>query len=115
MIFPEVWAGASARGSADWMAHWRRRGGKGVALVVSIGAHVGALAVLFATHITPPPPALPAKSMNEPPDRLAGADAAVAPMTLLVFAPTRSVDWGPNALWLMNPYMRGCSIVMMPR
>jgi len=53
--------------------------------------------------------------MNEPPDRLAGADAAVAPMTLLVFAPTRSVDWGPNALGLMNPYMRGCSIVMMPR
>ncbi len=38
------------------MAHWRRRGGKGVALVVSVGAHVAALVVLFAAHVTPQPP-----------------------------------------------------------
>lgn len=38
------------------MAHWRRRGGKGAALIVSIGAHVAAVVVLFAAHVPPSPP-----------------------------------------------------------
>lgn len=51
------------------MAHWRRRGGKSLALVVSLAAHVGALALLLAAQVTPPAPEPPsvAVSLVDPP------------------------------------------------
>jgi hypothetical protein len=51
------------------MAHWRRRGGKGVAVVVSLAAHAAAVAVLFAAHVTPAPPEPPSVmvSLVDPP------------------------------------------------
>ena len=41
------------------MAHWRRPGWKRIALIVSVGAHVAAVAVLMVAHVTPPAPEPP--------------------------------------------------------
>ena len=41
------------------MAHWRRPGRKRIALIVSVGAHVAAVAVLMAAHVTSPAPEQP--------------------------------------------------------
>lgn len=51
------------------MARWRRRGGKGVALIVSLAAHAAALAVLLAAYVTPAPPEPPSVlvSLVDPP------------------------------------------------
>ncbi|PZR35816.1 MAG: hypothetical protein DI526_05885 [Caulobacter segnis] len=52
------------------MARWRRRGGKGAALVVSLAAHAAAVAVLLSAHVTPAPPEPPSVmvSLVDPPE-----------------------------------------------
>lgn len=67
----------------EQMAGWRRRGGKGAALAVSVVAHAAALAVLLGAPVTPAPPETPSVMVSlvepQPPPPPAPHEAPKSP------------------------------------